>query len=637
MDRVVTAFKSLLNHRDALAAAAAAPVNDAIPWLQGVDNNEFRSPSKSLSGTAMERMRRRQSRSPSPATVHKPLKVQEPATMGDVDGQGKLGDREVISGSVPESKPAGKRSSSAVTQSVQKGMKKGGRSVAAAEVSQQLRTSTEHVVNTAAEASGRQSLRKSAIDAVAPTPASLSNRDNGGLEAAQQQLDAILAGLDSDEGSPPSNQGNPGNGPEAEDSTAKPSAPAARKKGKRTSSEAPQTTPKATKRSRLWGGAEAEAGGQSSRRIPTRLLPWNCPMCTFENKGGEHTCEMCQTAKPVGGGTATPAATAASHQEPETLSPTTCPGKKRGDAGALSKQKGQRKLTAGKIKVPKSHQETQAADTAAVQGRQNQQPSRLAKVGGPVSLFSPTVAAPEPAAAAPEAYADTGMVPWTGGKMSWVLLGSGLDSAAKARLRQLAAASGASVAEKWAPRITHVVCGGDDRTAKRTFKYLMGVLAGRCMVSESWVDACLAAGQGVHESEHEVEKDSMGCSRRPAKGRPGRGGHQAVGTDLLKGFKVQLQGEFGCRAQVVDLIKAAGGTLITRLPVTGAKDGAPGGVVLVDVPETSAAAADGFKAAIVEEAWFARASGAGVPVLSQRWLTDSISRLELCPMAPFAV
>ena len=65
-----------------------------------------------------------------------------------------------------------------------------------------------------------------------------------------------------------------------------------------------------------------------------------------------------------------------------------------------------------------------------------------------------SVALPQPGAAAPD-----GEGAWQGPRPGWVLLGSGLGPAARASLRQLAALSGAAAVDKWAPGVTHVVCG----------------------------------------------------------------------------------------------------------------------------------------------------------------------------------
>lgn len=52
-------------------------------------------------------------------------------------------------------------------------------------------------------------------------------------------------------------------------------------------------------KSQLDAGALAPSGettqqGAGSRRIPSRLQPWKCSECTFENPGTAAQCKMCE-------------------------------------------------------------------------------------------------------------------------------------------------------------------------------------------------------------------------------------------------------------------------------------------------------------------------------------------------------
>ena len=57
------------------------------------------------------------------------------------------------------------------------------------------------------------------------------------------------------------------------------------------------------------------------------------------------------------------------------------------------------------------------------------------------------------------------------------------------------------------------------RTDRRTLKYMMGILHGTWIVSDSWVDACTAAGCPVPEDAHEVAGDCNGNQQGPILGR----------------------------------------------------------------------------------------------------------------------
>lgn len=45
-------------------------------------------------------------------------------------------------------------------------------------------------------------------------------------------------------------------------------------------------------------GTPAEPGSGQRRRIPSRLQPWACTACTFQNAGAATHCEVCEADKP---------------------------------------------------------------------------------------------------------------------------------------------------------------------------------------------------------------------------------------------------------------------------------------------------------------------------------------------------
>jgi hypothetical protein len=52
-------------------------------------------------------------------------------------------------------------------------------------------------------------------------------------------------------------------------------------------------------------GITPQSGGRESRRVPSRLQPWACELCTFENQGSAARCGMCEAGR--SGRVATPA------------------------------------------------------------------------------------------------------------------------------------------------------------------------------------------------------------------------------------------------------------------------------------------------------------------------------------------
>ncbi|WIA37707.1 hypothetical protein OEZ86_014592 [Tetradesmus obliquus] len=166
-------------------------------------------------------------------------------------------------------------------------------------------------------------------------------------------------------------------------------------------------------------------------------------------------------------------------------------------------------------------------------------------------------------------------------------MGSGLSDAEKASLKQLAAAVGCRVADSWSSAVTHVVCATNEkREARRTLKYMQGILSGCWVVSSSWVTACLdalaaaakpsspsaaadtaAAAALVAEAPHEVLGDSSGGAGGPGRGRA-RASEGAPA--LLQGQQVFVAGSGSAKESCAQLVKAAGGSLVTRLPPAAA-------------------------------------------------------------------
>jgi hypothetical protein len=155
------------------------------------------------------------------------------------------------------------------------------------------------------------------------------------------------------------------------------------------------------------------------------------------------------------------------------------------------------------------------------------------------------------------------------------------------------------------------------------------------------------------ESRYEVAGDgsSSGRSGRPpgAAGDGERGGaasgvgapqrgrqRKAAGAaPLLAGQAVFVLGAAGARDSCVSLVRAAGGTVAVRLPPSASQEqgrieggGAEPPGLLALVPE-GALQGDGHGGS--SKSQLAHAAAVGVPVLSAKWLTDSVSCLQLLP------
>ncbi|CAL8465588.1 g5124 [Coccomyxa elongata] len=379
-------------------------------------------------------------------------------------------------------------------------------------------------------------------------------------------------------------------------------ATAATTRSKRNASD-PQATAGGHARGHTEGSeAEMHTGAAERRRIPARLQPWSCQACTFDNPGAAARCSVCQAAKPPRHASASSEDGALHGQRKEDVplrpahkraaavcTSASAPPKKSTRVSQLKDAWSRRSLPAGTpVSRPRSMTPAPCSSEGVPSMRTKSGASRLdAAAGRAVSDAAandskrqrPSSAELADAEAArldsgqqqprgtgrqqtsSEADAKPAPVRWRGGRQNWVLLASGLEGPGREALRSFAAASGARLASSWQLGITHIICGLDNqKRAKRTFKYMMGILHGAWIVGESWVTACAAAGCPVLEEPHEVVGDANGNLQGPILGRLQRP------AKLLHGTEVYLAGAHTSKEEVTALLRAAGARLLTRPP-----------------------------------------------------------------------
>ncbi|GAX82755.1 hypothetical protein CEUSTIGMA_g10181.t1 [Chlamydomonas eustigma] len=304
-------------------------------------------------------------------------------------------------------------------------------------------------------------------------------------------------------------------------------------------------------------------------------------------------------------------------------------------------------LSAGKNPVASATKRTAecAASHAACGGtkRVTQEPVSRAKQQRAVSnkavRKSPPPASPLQAMAPPAQR-----WPGSAGMTTLCIIGSGLEDIDKALIKRLAQLSGSKVIDKWPSssnfvvagggrggmdsNVTHVVCKTDEnRCAKRTMKYLMGLALGCWIVDVSWVSACLDAGCLKEEMMHQVSGDQSGGQGGPAANR------QRQGRPLLLDWHVRLSGPFSSKEEIISLVRATGAQVVTShcVPLastSGIDDEAaflqdrPRAVTLVDV-ESSAYQGGRRKSSFGTDV-------PGNPRLSHKWLLDSVSLGTVC-------
>ncbi|KAK9815301.1 hypothetical protein WJX72_001308 [[Myrmecia] bisecta] len=197
------------------------------------------------------------------------------------------------------------------------------------------------------------------------------------------------------------------------------------------------------------------------------------------------------------------------------------------------------------------------------------------------------------------------------------------------------AAPCATVANEWQSGITHVICGVEATgRARRTLKYMQGVLAGAWVLDASWLRASLQAGHALPEDAFEVPGDTSGGDGGPILGRL-----QARHSPLLHGWQVFLVGVFHPKSRdaVLTLTKAAGAKLLTRPPATmpsalqpALADAAAAQLLVVETPlavvlcDIAAQAEAGRQCRVL-------------PSVDHRWLLDSASCYQVKPLQPYFI
>ncbi|KAJ8538456.1 hypothetical protein K7X08_027677 [Anisodus acutangulus] len=148
-----------------------------------------------------------------------------------------------------------------------------------------------------------------------------------------------------------------------------------------------------------------------------------------------------------------------------------------------------------------------------------------------------------------------------------VLCCSALTADEKGFVSTLKRLSGVTVVESWDLSVTHVIASTNEKGAcRRTLKYLMGVLAGKWILSIDWIIASLEATEFVDEQQYEIKIDTHGIVDGPKLGRLRVLNKQ---PKLFNGYKFFFMGDFlpSYKSYLHDLVIAAGGIVLNRKPV----------------------------------------------------------------------
>ncbi|XP_076034385.1 BRCA1-associated RING domain protein 1-like [Oratosquilla oratoria] len=152
-----------------------------------------------------------------------------------------------------------------------------------------------------------------------------------------------------------------------------------------------------------------------------------------------------------------------------------------------------------------------------------------------------------------------------------VLLGSGLNIEYSKKLECVGKLLHVKVAMEYSGDVSHVVTmcdSGDFHTCHRTIKYMIGVAAGKWILSQKWLDRCLEMKVAASVESFEVSGSTHNAfCRAPSKSR-----HNAakLKPGLFSGCHVYLYGSFRppypSKKELEALIRAGGGIVLAREP-----------------------------------------------------------------------
>jgi len=593
LDGLVSKFAKIEECKNDLAAACRSLAMDErqegegrrlvremmLPWVQGVEDEEYQSPSESFSGAALEELRNDAVKPGSAGLIEDDSAI--PPTQ---DNLGVPGVFSQLKGAHSEDEMT------AVGQtSIKEWVKvmKSGTPVTVPEspdegfqVQQDSKKNVDNILagledqlNTCEKETPRQSKMVLAL------PATFPSTGSAGTDKENAEIQKDSTGKKGKGG----NKRNTSNGSESITKTAK------RARASRKAIEQAKTPDTAI------------VCSEDRRRIPARLLPWSCVACTYENKGNVVECEICGQSK----------GNQVSHASPNTVedqraieAKAKSSARRRGSKRAANVShmiestpqvcvsNCDNKTPVAEMQIDKAAETSQVTltDVNAKNRKGKKKQSRLAKTVATKKIV--------------EQFSE-----WSEDdreKLKQIVASaSNLCEGDKTALKMFCHEAGPVYSSNWTRNVTHVVCT-DSKEPSKTFKYYISLLTGAQLVSARWVKECMRTKSYVPEAEYDV---------RP---KIWRGKNS---KDILRDFEVQVQtnnNEVSAES-VVELLQAAGAKVAKRMPRS---DGQRKGVILVlDAPKGSEDYQDSH---IIQEPWFGRACGAKVPVVRQSWLRASI-------------
>lgn len=569
---LIPAMKDLERFDDSGGGRGREKVKEMmLPWVQGIQDDEYKSPSQSFSGSALDELRhRKSSRSPSPCSPEKDARGGDDVL---VEPTQDLLRQDDIKAHVTPSYPPKKCIKDYMDMKNAKHNESPDDEFAikrlGADVVDDILAGLEDSVNTAEKETPKTMLMPKSSPS---TVDSDKENENGGRQRNETQD---------------------------------------RQEGKE-KTKAPKTVTRARASRRAIEQAQTPhhdtPSSEEKRRIPARLLPWSCIACTFDNKGSSISCEMCGQAK--GSDTLHPSPNTIAQQESIASQAKLSSTKKRRKIGMANESHMIESTPLEGRSLHEKHsdevRDTHVLDSGIVEDKQatltgNQGKKRLLKrKDSRLVQVSSKIEPKRSKCNVDQACLSLKAV---------VATASNLNEEDKSTLKSFCNTSGPIYSSNWSSKVTHVICPESTDPAK-TFKYLMALLTGAHIVSMHWVSTCIQSGTCEPEEQYSLYPLNWRRNRAISRGYP----------ELLSGYEIQLQPvSKGSNARnATDLLKAAGAKVVNRLPRI---DGDKRGIILV-LDQGEKEPLD--ESTIVQQPWFGRACGAGIPVVKQAWLRTSI-------------
>ena len=409
---------------------------------------------------------------------------------------------------------------------------------------------------------------------------------------------------------------------------------------------------------------DADTG--SRRRVPARLQPWTCGACTFENKGAANDCEICGTtkgadavagqvaaeqksiakeAKKAGdggsGASNVPSALHAANVGNASNAPNAANAANGANAGGKRKRKGAsaaavaEETEKSKTTVPCTEEQEEGVSTTPPPTKKTKlsaRARRLLKSSEKRKEQRGKGACVEPVVCGPDKKA-------TGTNTANASNGNNTSKTERSIFEGVVATSSNLSAEDkdllevCVPKfkstlthsddVTHVICP-TSKDPVYTPKFLTALLKGIHIVSMKWITDCMEKGEQVDERKYSLKPANW--KQKDAK--------RDINTKILANYEIQIAvpplskeqnpaGTSKALGRVETLLQAAGAKIVQRLPRK--IEGSDKRCLVLVIDSTLRNPNDPNEASqIVQQSWFARAQGADIPVVKQQWLKESI-------------